>query len=171
MQHERQHLIGQVLDAQAYLYRSLRPAQEWLDLDLTTSQLKVLFVLYADGGASMGQLAGWLGVTLPTVTGIIDRLVEHGLVQRAEDPTDRRVVLSRLTPEGTHAVERLHQAGRARLAELLERVSLADLESFATGLRALCRAAGDQDADSSARSDRGTGAGIRRCLARASQRG
>jgi DNA-binding MarR family transcriptional regulator len=170
MQDERQLLISQVLDAQAYLYRALRPAQEWLDLDLTTSQLKVLFVLYADGGASMGQLAGWLGVTLPTVTGIVDRLVEHGLVQRAEIPSDRRVVLSRLTPEGTRAVERLHQAGRARLAELLERLSLGDLQTIATGLRALCIAAGDREAVASGASDDAPATGAKRCLTRASQR-
>src|SRR4051812_31139537 len=83
---EHARLVRQVLDLRADLLRSLRPARAWLHVDLTMSQVKVLFVLFSDGGASMGQLAASLGVTLSTVTGIVDRLVEHGLVQREENP-------------------------------------------------------------------------------------
>jgi DNA-binding MarR family transcriptional regulator len=141
MRSERDTLIGQALDAQAFLYGRVRPAQEWLRIDLTMSQLKVLFLLYADGGVSMGHLASYLGVTLPTVTGIVDRLVDQHLVQRAEDPGDRRVVLIRLTEDGRRVVERLQQAGRVRFAELLQRVSIEDLRTIAAGLQALCLAA------------------------------
>ena len=44
----------------------------------------------------MGQLAASLAVTLSTVTGIVDRLVEHQMVVREEDPHDRRLVVCRL---------------------------------------------------------------------------
>src|SRR4051812_45515127 len=102
---EHAQLVRQVLDLRADLVRSLRPARAWLDVDLTMSQVKVLFVLFSDGGASMGQLAASLGVTLPTVTGIVDRLVEHGMVQREENPHDRRLVVCRLTETGTDTAE------------------------------------------------------------------
>ncbi len=137
---ERARLIRQVLDRQAELYRSLRPAREWLEVDLTMSQVKVLFLLYSEGGASMGQLAGSLGVTLSTVTGIVDRLVEHGMVQREENPHDRRLVVCRLTALGSTNAERLYQAGRTRLAELLEVLAPDDLQRVADGLGVLCQA-------------------------------
>src|SRR5438067_2269035 len=120
---DRAHLVQQVLELRSELYRSLRPAREWLEIDLTTSQLKVLFLLYSAGSASMGQLAASLGVTLSTVTGIVDRLVEHGMVVREEDPHDRRLVVCRLTSEGAAIAERLYHAGNSRLRAVLDRLS------------------------------------------------
>jgi DNA-binding MarR family transcriptional regulator len=132
--------MEQVLDLRSELYRSLRPAREWLEIDLTTSQLKVLFLLYAADSASMGQLASSLAVTLSTVTGIVDRLVEHGMVIREEDPHDRRLVLCRLTSEGSAIAERLNDAGNSRLAAVLGRLSLAQLRCVVDGLQMLTEA-------------------------------
>src|SRR5215212_8388360 len=134
---DRSQLIRQVLDLQADLYRSLRPAREWLEVDLTMSQLKVLFLLYSAESASMGRLAASLGVTLSTVTGIVDRLVEHRLVLREEDPHDRRLVLCRLTEAGNATAERLYQAGRSRLSGLLDHLPAGDLRCIRDGLQAL----------------------------------
>ncbi len=138
---DRTDLIQRVLDLQADLYRSLRPTRQWLEVDLTMPQLKVLFLLYVDGGASMGQLAGSLGVTLSTVTGIIDRLVEHRMVHREEDPHDRRLVVCRLTAEGSTTVERLNQAGRSRLAAVLDHLSPEELARVVEGMEVLVTAA------------------------------
>src|SRR5215831_17668764 len=62
----------------------------WCAVDLTMPQLKALFLAHADGGASHSEIARALGVGVSTVTGIVDRLVEHGLVERRPDPADRR---------------------------------------------------------------------------------
>ncbi len=139
-QDERTALTQHVLDLQAAMFRSVRPAREWLEVDLTMPQLKVLFLLYADGSAPMSRLASSLGVTLSTVTGIVDRLVEHELVQRREDPTDRRLVLCRLTPRASAMVERLHQAGRLRLGNVLADISLEDLRTVAAAMEVLAAA-------------------------------
>jgi len=145
MRDDRWELIRQILDLQTDLYRSLRPAREWLEVDLTMPQTKVLFLLYSDGVARMGQLASSLGVTLSTVTGIVDRLVEQGMVQRQEHPQDRRLVVCRLTNRGSDTVERLHQAGRGRMAELLDGLSVEDLRKVVAGLVVLSAAASDSE--------------------------
>src|SRR5919199_2353532 len=137
MRDERWELTRQILDLQTALYRSLRPAREWLEVDLTMPQLKVLFLLYSAGSASMGQLAASLGVTLSTVTGIVDRLVEHAMVVREEDPHDRRLVVCRLTSEGAAIAERLNHAGNSRLAAVLGRLSLDQLRCVVDGLQLL----------------------------------
>ena len=137
---ERADLVQQVLSLRSELYRSLRPAREWLEIDLTTSQLKVLFLLYSADSASMGQLAASLAVTLSTVTGIIDRLVEHQMVVREEDPNDRRLVVCRLTRAGAALAERLNHAGNSRLGEVLARLSLAELRCVVDGLQLLTNA-------------------------------
>jgi hypothetical protein len=57
-------------------------------------------------GASMRELADELGVTVPTTTGLIDRLAREGLVERRPHPTDRGIVLVVPTAEGRDAVRR-----------------------------------------------------------------
>jgi len=76
---------------------------------LTTAQLMALFIL-RDGGAdglAVSQLAHDLGVSVPTVTGMADRLVEAGMLKRVHSETDRRVVLLRLSRDGVKVAERL----------------------------------------------------------------
>ena len=142
MVHERAILIRQVLDLQADLWRSAGAAEQWLAVDLTMPQLKVLVFIYDSQTASMGHVAGALGVSLSTVTGIVDRLVEHELVHREADPDDRRLVLCRLTTAGRATVERLNQLAGARLARLVDDLSVTDLHTVIAGLTVLCAAAG-----------------------------
>lgn len=138
---EREALVQRVLDLQAELYRHLRPAREWLELDLTMSQMKVLLLLYSERAATMGQLASRLGVALSTLTGIVDRLVERELVARHESPHDRRQVVCQLTATGQALAERLQQAGRTQLAQLLRTLQSHELATVMSSLELLVAAA------------------------------
>lgn len=116
--------------------------RDWLYLmDITMPQLKTLLVLYAMQQASMGELADALGTGVSTVTGIVDRLVDHGLVTREEAPHDRRVVVGRLTPRGAALIDRLYLTARDRLGRVLSRLSLEELDLVVQASRALNRAA------------------------------
>ncbi|MBI3964708.1 MAG: MarR family transcriptional regulator [Chloroflexi bacterium] len=136
---ERGRLIEQILGMQACFYRRVHGGarSEWLTVDLTMPQLKTMFVLRAVGPATMGNLAHALNVKLPTVTGIVDRLVDGGLVERVEDPEDRRRVVCRLTEPGTTTVDRLHRAGAEQMRSILECLDTDDLRSVEQALRAL----------------------------------
>jgi DNA-binding MarR family transcriptional regulator len=105
--------------------RALRDPQDedWLSLDVSMAQLKVLFSLYYRGPATVGVLAGKMGVTLPTVSATLERLVRAGYVEREDDPEDRRVVINRLTAAGTSLVERLREERRARVDQALRRLT------------------------------------------------
>lgn len=102
MDDEKTRLVQRILDLTESLQHILRRVlpTNWSTLDLTMSQLKVVFLLYAQGPAHMSRLATALGVSLPTATGIVDRLVERGLVTREESPGDRRLVVIRLSEHG-----------------------------------------------------------------------
>jgi len=64
--------------------------------------------------------------------------VQQKLVQREEDPEDRRHVISRLTPEGNDVLHRLYYgAGQEDLTRRLERLDADDLRALERGLRAL----------------------------------
>ncbi|MDF5756709.1 MarR family transcriptional regulator [Spongiactinospora sp. TRM90649] len=95
--------------------------------NLTMRQLKVVLLLSSLGSASGQDLARNLGVSLATVTGIVDRLVRHGLATRREDPEDRRVRRVELTPDGKNLIEEIHTAGLIGLRRVLDRLDLETL--------------------------------------------
>lgn len=138
---DRARLVSEAVALQTRIYRLLRtlePADPWLTTELTMPRIKVLMLLNAQGPSPVGALARAMGVTLPTVTGVLDRLVEQGLVRRDDDPSDRRLVISRLTEHGQEVVDQLQQANRARLERLYGAMSEADL---ATHVQSLARVA------------------------------
>jgi DNA-binding MarR family transcriptional regulator len=90
----------------------------------------------------VGVLAGKMGVTLPTVSATLERLVRAGYVEREDDPEDRRVVINRLTAAGTSLVERLREERRARVDQALRRLTPEQMTVLQEGLSALAGALG-----------------------------
>ncbi|MGI5271861.1 MarR family winged helix-turn-helix transcriptional regulator [Nonomuraea sp. CA-218870] len=112
MNDERDDLIHQIIEIQRDIGRALARHQSPLFAsNLTMRQLKVIMLVAANGSATGQDLAHNLGVTLGTVTGLVDRLVAHGLVSRHEDPQDRRVRRVELTPAGHTLLEEINDAG------------------------------------------------------------
>ncbi|WP_324654109.1 MarR family winged helix-turn-helix transcriptional regulator [Georgenia sp. H159] len=112
-----------------------------LETALTMQQLKALLHLSAEGPVVSHRLADSLGITPASVTGLVDRLVERGLVHRAEDPQDRRTRLVELTADGLTTVDRLLTAGAEHRRDLLSRLDIEALHAVATAFAALHRAA------------------------------
>jgi len=98
----------------------------------TTSQLFTLVLLDAapEAGVPMNALARELGVSLPTVTGVVDRLVREGLVERGADPADRRVVLVRLTDTGRDVFGRILTALEHVVRSVLARMGDEEREAM-----------------------------------------
>ena len=115
--------------------------REWRDLELTLTQLFVLFLLRESPGTSAGALAEELRVTPPTVTGLVDRLVRMGLVRREEDPKDRRLVRNALTARGEETVGEVEREGRSLLIQLFERLTAHQLSRLVDSLEVLVAAA------------------------------
>lgn len=92
---------------------------EWLKMDLTAAQLRTLLLLYTKGASRMTEVAAVLGVTMATATGVIDRMVERGVVVRESDPDDRRLVLCRISPQGEEMVNALWRSWSGRAGLLL----------------------------------------------------
>lgn len=67
---------------------------------VTPSQWGVLALLSDSDYMTVGMISQQRGIDAPTVTGIIKRLEQSGLVERRHDREDRRVVKVYLTPEG-----------------------------------------------------------------------
>jgi len=111
------------------------------------------------GGLKMGELSQRLMVTGGNVTGLTDRLVAEGLVERHDDPGDRRAYTVRLTPEGRRqfrTMAREHQRWVAGLFEGLDAGTQAELYRLLGTLKqALPAAAGPEPRRRAARATAG----------------
>jgi DNA-binding MarR family transcriptional regulator len=113
----------------------------WLSLDLTMPQLKALFVVVCVEGAPTSHLARHLGVGVPTMTGIVDRLCAQGLVARREDADDRRVTRVVATDAGREQIERLRRYRFERFSQLVDRLNGDERATVAQAFGLLARAA------------------------------
>jgi DNA-binding MarR family transcriptional regulator len=68
--------------------------------NLTPPQFFILTALWQSDGRPLKELAGLLGCTPATLTGVVDTLERKGLVAREANPADRRSLLLRLTAAG-----------------------------------------------------------------------
>lgn len=99
---------------------------------LTTSQLLILLLLDETDkpAVSMSEIAAELAVSLPTVTGLVDRLVREGLVVRYPSDEDRRMVLVRLARSGRRVIRRVLRALDDLVHQVLATTSEAERESL-----------------------------------------
>ena len=135
-------LIESTLELSERAFRELFPIlpKEWLNLDLSTPQLKVVLLLLVNGPCRMSLIASALGVSLATGTGVVDRLVERGIVVREGDPEDRRVVLCRLSSKGEKILVGLMQLARNHAEMMFRSLSPEKLMAVRAGLEALLEA-------------------------------
>ena len=116
-------------------------APEFLEIDVTMPQAKLLYLLGAAGDLHMADLVSRLGVSLSTVSELVDRVVDHGLVLRREDPADRRQVVGALTPAGRAFIDRFRELSAVEMRRLLALLDTEELDSVRRALAALARAA------------------------------
>ncbi len=133
----------QILDHYQSLMRHVADthAHEFLTVDVTMSQAKVLYIASLRPGIGMTALASELGVGLSAVSGLVDRLVVNGYLERREDASDRRQQLVTLTVSGTRALDRLRELRAELVRRLLVGLDTHELVSLRDGVAALDREA------------------------------
>lgn len=149
-QTEREDLLTELLSLQSELETSFVPQviEPMLSLRLTMQQLKVLTILVTEPeGSTVRFLAKTVGVSLATMSGIVDRLESQEMITRTLDPHDQRVRRVIASPTGRSTVQKL-LAARPELSRTpLNLLSLDDLRALTQGIRALVRAVQDDALD------------------------
>ncbi len=121
--------------------------------DLSVPQCDVLTTLTEREGLSQQELAARLYVTKGNISGLIDRLVANGLVERRALEGDRRSHAIHLTPAGREMARRGIEAQRDFVAQTFGRVApdrLAQFEDMLVELRDLVRTQNNLDAEQGA---------------------
>lgn len=104
---------------------------------LSLSQLRVLYFLRRRSQSSLSEVADYLDVTRPTMSAMVERLVQRGLVNRISDPAERRRIILTLTAEGMAEMERVYDATLQTVADRLANLPVADLQQVQAGLAIL----------------------------------
>ena len=113
----RERVIASFDRFHAWLTRAHVP--DFLELNLTMAQLRAMYLVVAAGPMRMSQIAERLGTAASSATGLVDALVGTGMVERVDDPADRRQVLVRATPAAHARIEAFSELNRERLRTLL----------------------------------------------------
>jgi DNA-binding MarR family transcriptional regulator len=98
-----------------------------LGSEVSHAQFELLIELYERGPLPAGELAAAAQLTPASVTQMLDHLAACGHVERTRSQSDRRVVVSHLTPQGKHKVQDKREAWQARWEQALGDVGVEDL--------------------------------------------
>jgi DNA-binding MarR family transcriptional regulator len=97
---------------------------------MTIPQLRALSsIVSSPAGRTSRELATLLGVGASAITPLVDRLVEHGFVERHEDPHDRRIARLTATESGQTTMERMLSGKGDLVRAALARLSQDELET------------------------------------------
>jgi len=90
---------------------------QWELHRLTLPQLRILFNVAKTPGITANELAGILGVTVSTTSGLVAKVVERGLIAKRVDEDDRRQMPLELTETGRRLTVEVAETGRLFMAE------------------------------------------------------
>ncbi len=98
---------------------------------LTMAQLVTLHLLAHAGGRSVGEIGNRLRLSPAATSHLIEKLVQANLVERAEDPDDRRQRRLAITPAGRRLVDRINAERTREVSAVLARLSTVLRRQFA----------------------------------------
>lgn len=104
---------------------------------LSLSQLRVLAFLERCPEASLSEVADYLDVSRSTMSAMIERLVQRSLVDRMEDPQERRRVILTLTTTGAEYLHQVCEVIRSQVAGVLANLSDTQLHQVMEGIALL----------------------------------
>ena len=102
--------------------------------DLTPSLMSALSTIDGSGPLSLGELARIEGVAPPSMTRVVGKLEELGLIDRRTDPADARSSLVEVTTKGSRALAKVRSTRTAFLTERLEGLSDDERATLAAAL-------------------------------------
>lgn len=105
--------------------------------DLRVPELRSLAFLRHSPGSNLTDLAEYIGVSLPSMSKLVDTLAYRGFIDRQPDPTDRRRVRLTLTAEGLSVLSKAREAVKTAFAAKLARLDKRDIETVTVGMRFL----------------------------------
>jgi DNA-binding MarR family transcriptional regulator len=132
-------LVDTVPGAMDAIRQSMR---RHVDDDTSIPQFRCMAFVARRPGATIGEAAAFLGVTMPTASANVDRLVRAGLLRARVDEADRRRTLLEVSEAGRARLDRIRRGAQADFARRLAALEPAELAALDAGLEVLRRIGG-----------------------------
>lgn len=113
--------------------------------NLSMSQMGALLNIHRQRVCSVSDISDELGITSAAVSQMLERLVQQGLVERTEDPNDRRAKQIILTDKGRQVIQESFRAHHAWFTELADSFTPVEQEQISAALRLLIERASRLD--------------------------
>ncbi len=128
----------QVLEIVPTLMRTIRAEfRSQRSRDLSVAQFRTLAYIKNNDGASLSSLATHIGLTLPSMSKLIDGLVSRGLVTRNADQADRRKICLCLTNTGKNELESAYEHTQTFLANEIASLPKEDVDTVGRAMQIL----------------------------------
>ncbi|OLN31113.1 Transcriptional regulator, MarR family [Desulfovibrio sp. DV] len=105
--------------------------------DLRVPELRSLAFLRHNPGSNLTDLAEYIGVSLPSMSKLVDTLTFRGFIERTPDAQDRRRVRLGLTESGLAILAKAREAVKASFVAKLAKLEPQDVERITTGMKLL----------------------------------
>jgi DNA-binding MarR family transcriptional regulator len=128
----------ELLDVVPLIMRTIRvEMRRRRGLELTVPQFRALLYIERHPGASLAEVAGFLGLTPPSTSRLVDGLVDRGQVARGESQADRRRLTLVLTLGGRSLLQAARRGTTDRLAQVVEGLTSTQRERLVRALEAV----------------------------------
>jgi DNA-binding MarR family transcriptional regulator len=115
-----------------------RSMYEWLRYvkatGLSMPLFGILMHLYYRNSCSVSQISEYLSISAASASQLVDRLVQNGMVERTEEPKNRRAKRLTLTSQGRDLIQAGINTRHTWVDSLMDRMSLQESRQVAEGL-------------------------------------
>ena len=136
---------------------------QWLDISMSRSwrawnhlakstglsmpQFSILMKVHHRGNCAIGDISEHFDISNAAASQLVDKLVQGGLIQRAEDPSDRRAKLLNLTDKGREFIQHGVQERHRWVDELGGKLTAEERQKVTEALELITRAAQELEAE------------------------
>lgn len=113
--------------------------------ELSMAQLHAIHVVRQHGPMAMGELAERLGITAPSASVMVDRLVEKGLLCREHCTKDRRRVVVSISSTAVEGIKRAEEGALSVFIELVKKLGPETVQKWCEVLTAIQKVITDGD--------------------------
>lgn len=106
-------------------------------MGLSMPQFSILMQLYYRGAFSISEISDRFGISVPAASQLVEKLVQAGYLERAEDPKDRRARLLPLSSKGKKLIEQGFKSRYRWMDELSRELTPEEREKVIEALRIL----------------------------------
>ena len=115
-------------------------------IGISMHQLGILMQIHFRGNCGISEISGRFDITNAAASQLVDKLVQSGLIQREEDPQDRRAKLLNLTENGKELIQQGMDRRYRWVEDLTQKLSIEEREQVNEALNIMTRAVQELEA-------------------------